>query len=359
MANRYADLQYLRSYESLKRVIYGEDVYTADRAMGYGSNASGSSGIARSAIPQWFATVDYAAEENRDVMIAIQNDPKLISILLKFRKQKKPTVYVFVESNVYITFIIKSVMTYPLIFLRIPVNNIYTFARETNQVFEFPISSILEKTTKFAKSVSYSIILKKNDTEYMLQYTYNNIVHKIREIQQYTRAVIDEVFMTDERLIAAGMSQQVDYLYAFYNSDILIIAKTESNTIMQFASCEGNFRLEITENTLIRVNEISPKDTNEEIITTASTALLWSWFDRSTRAFALPRFDNLFKQDYLRGILTNDKVYYLFGTLGTMYTLIRIITPLDITEFTNRSLMQIFCKNYQIVEMYLCAEIHK
>jgi hypothetical protein len=343
--SRYSELNYLTSYENLKSIIYNlETRSTTPQVIQIAKHSS------KSLTP----LEDFSFDPN--IVFAIQNDPKLINIITKCRKQKSPLMFVFIESNVYITFIIKNTNSYPLILIRIPINNHYTFANETTQVFEFPIINILDKVTKVNKNTPYSLVLRNKNNKFKLTYKYLQSELILKNIRVYNRTTLNEIFMTDTDL---AMFESDNYLNDLYNSNILIINKP-TNVIQLIDKHDSEFVLKLTEDgKLMKINDVSEINTNKEIISLRSESYLWDIYDTKARYFSFPVSDSLFKQDYLKGIITNDKIYFIFGIFFNYYSLIKVITPLDISETKQKTLMNIFNNDYQILEIYICKEITK
>ena len=100
-------------------------------------------------------------KSDKSVIIAIQNDAKFINMIMDCRKQSSPIAHIFVESNQYISCIIKNANGYPIILIRIPIDNVYAYAQNTRNIYEFPIQKLLEKECiKFTRNSSYTIIFR-------------------------------------------------------------------------------------------------------------------------------------------------------------------------------------------------------
>lgn len=109
-------------------------------------------------------TVSLAEYKNdKYVLIAIQNDVRFINMIMNCRKQRSLIAYIFVECHLYVSCVIKNASGYPLVFIRISIDDVYTYATNTNNTYEFPIQGLLNKDIKYTKNSSYTMLFKYDD----------------------------------------------------------------------------------------------------------------------------------------------------------------------------------------------------
>jgi hypothetical protein len=338
MANRYARLGYLRSYEALKNTIYGGEVSVLPSPEFSSSSKRKLIGITKEKKAD--AMVDYSKDES--MIIAIQNDPNLISIILKLRKQKVPEFYMFVE-NSYIVCIMKNPRTYPMILIRIPTDGIFTIAKDTSRVFNIPIKSLLEKSIKHNKNTPYSFILKNDGSSINLYYDHGQVqTHDlISNIKIYDRNSLEILFRSDISLINPDYD---NFLYRVYSTSILILREVGG-----FILTKTKLNLELTPSSLTLVNRVGLEISTTQLAE-KDNSLIWNI--NESKKFDAGSLDSLFKQDHFKDL--KCKLYYAFGKFFDRYIFMKISTDEEISD--GDSLIKIFLRGYHVIELYICSE---
>ena len=318
-------------------------------------------------------------KNDKSIIIAIQNDVRFINIIMNCRKQRSPIAYIFVESNLYVSCIIKNANGYPLVFIRIPIDDVYTYANNTNNTYEFPIQGLLSKDIKYTKNSSYTMIFKYDGQDVNFIYElYNGDLEPnrvtINSIGTNNQSVINGIFKNDGYGIMPGIgmltpfrqfSETIDqdndnYLLSFYNMNVIILREIQdTSSVIQFnqkQSAKTSNYFEIKNGRMNFISETS-KNYNEKYICSSADSIIWSDMGDETKRYDMMPFESLFKINYNKSITANDKVYYAFTSYLDHYMFIKIITPLDISSNQPiKSFTKIFSKEYQILECYVCIK---
>lgn len=314
-------------------------------------------------------------KNDKSVIIAIQNDVRFINIIMNCRKQRSPIAYIFVESNLYVSCVIKNANGYPLVFIRIPIDDVYIYANNTNNTYEFPIQGLLSKDIKYTKNSSYTMIFKYDGQDVNFIYElYNGDLEPnrviINSIGTNNQSVINGIFKNDGLGIIPNILNPVkqfpgticqdndNYLLSFYNMNVIILREIQdTSSIIQFnqkQSAKTSNYFEIKNGRMNFISETS-KNHNEKYICSSNDSIIWSDMGDDTKRYDVMPFESLFKINYNKSITTNDKVFYAFTSYLDNYMFIKIITPLDINSNQPiKSFTKIFSKEYQILECYMC-----
>lgn len=315
-------------------------------------------------------------KNDKSVIIAIQNDVRFINIIMNCRKQRSPIAYIFVESNLYVSCIIKNANGYPLVFIRIPIDDVYIYANNTNNTYEFPIQGLLSKDIKYTKNSSYTMIFKYDGQDVNFIYElYNGDLEPnrviINSIGTNNQSVINGIFKNDGlgimtnslnpiKQFSGTICQENDnYLLSFYNMNVIILREIQdTSSIIQFnqkQSAKTSSYFEIKNGRMNFISETS-KNHNEKYICSSSDSIIWVDMGDENKMYDMMPFESLFKINYNKSITANDKVYYAFTSYLDNYMFIKIITPLDVNgNQPIKNFTKIFSKEYQILECYMCV----
>ena len=316
-------------------------------------------------------------KNDKSIIIAIQNDVRFINIIMNCRKQRSPIAYIFVESNLYVSCIIKNANGYPLVFVRIPIDDVYAYASNTNNTYEFPIQGLLSKDIKYTKNSSYTMMFKYDGQDVNFIYElYNGDLEPnrviINSIGTNNQSVINGIFKNDISGIIPSVMNPIrqfsstiyqnndNYLLSFYNMNVIILREIQDvSSIIQFnqkQSAKTANYFEIKNGRMNFVSETS-KNHNEKYICSSSDSLIWSDMSDDVKRYDMLPYESLFKINYNKSITANDKAYYVFTSYLDNYMFIKIITPLNIdNDQPIKSFTKIFSKEYQILECYACIK---
>lgn len=316
-------------------------------------------------------------KNDKTVILAIQNDIRFINIIMNCRKQRSPIALMFVESNRCISCVIKNANGYPLVFIRIPIDDVYAFAQNTSNVYEFPIQGLLSKDVKYNKSSSYVILFKYDGQKVNFIYElYNGNAEPnriiIESVGTHNETAINNIFKTDLlansiqpklRTFGSGgilSHENVNYLLTFYNMNINILREVQDiSSIIQFNHNQTPKTLSYFELLDGRMTFVmkNPKSTSDIYLCSSDDSIIWTESTNEYKRYDLLPYESQFKNNYNKSITSNDKVYYAFTSYLDNYIFIKVITPYDIGESHEiKSFTKIFSREYQILECYFCSK---
>ena len=328
-------------------------------------------------------------KNDKSIIIAIQNDSKFINMILNCRRQSSPIAHIFVESNQYVSCIIKNASGYPIIFIRIPIDNVYVYAQNTRNIYEFPIQKLLEKdTVKFSRNTAYTIIFKYDGQNVSFTYElYDGGLEPSRiefnNISTNNQSVINSLLATENEISLHNMSsgslkiinphKQIQItnnvninnennLLSFINMNIIVLKVVQDlNNVLKFEnknSVKHNnyFIIDPVENNMNFVSESSNGKIVKYVCSKADSVI---WTDLIGAKYELLQYSPLFKVNYSKSITSNDKLYYIFTSYLNNYMFVKLITPQDVSNSPQRinTLSKVFPKNYQILECYVCVKV--
>lgn len=312
---------------------------------------------------------DYTYDDS--IILAIQNDPKFINIIMNCRKQKSTLAYIFVENEYnYITCIIKTPDSFPFMIVRLPINKKFIYAKQVNNCYEFPLVDIISKDIKFNKSSSYSIVFRYNGKNVQFIYDIYNASSEpnritIESVTVGSMNIIDNLFSTVltssfrfGTLSSSSMSNEMPSLLTFDTMNVLVLKEANSVTAINFNSkqtASSNNYFKVTdEERLVYISETNKKQ-NESYVCSRDDSILWN-INETDIEFTMMPFDSLFKINYNRSVMQNDRVYYVFATFMNYYMFVKVITSLEVNSSSIiDTFIKTFNKEYQILEAYMCV----
>lgn len=366
-----ADIDCYKTFTSLREAIYNKHRIATKAPTQLSASLYKSPKVKKPSV----SLSEYKSDKS--VILAIQNDVRFINIIMNCRKQRSPIALMFVESNRCISCIIKNANGYPLVFIRIPIDDVYAFAQNTNNVYEFPIQGLLSKDVKYNKSSSYTILFKYDGQKVNFIYELysgnaepNRII--IESISTHNETAINNIFKSDlianssqlklKPYISSGILSQesTNYLLAFYNMNVNILREVQdTSSIIQFNHNQTPKTLsyfEIENGRMIFVMK-NPKSTSDIYICSSDDSIIWTETTGECKRYDLLPYESQFKNNYNKSITSNDKVYYAFTAYLNNYIFIKVVTPYDIGDAHDiKSFAKIFSREYQILECYFCTK---
>lgn len=324
-------------------------------------------------------------KSDKSVIVAIQNDVKFINMIMNCRKQSSPIAHIFVESNQYISCIIKNANGYPIIFIRIPIDNVYAYAQNTRNIYEFPIQKLLEKEcVKFTRNSTYTIIFRYDGQNVSFSYElYDGDMEPSRidisNISTNNQSVINNLLNTENEISLAAISTGAlkivnphkqlqissslsntndNNLLAFINMNVLILREViDLANVLKFelkTQAKPNNYFTVDNVNMNFVSETS-NIKNVKYVCSKTDSLIWT--DIGPSKYEMLPFSPLFKVNYSKSITANDKLYYIFTSYLNNYMFVKLITSVDVIDTTKmNTLSKLFPKEYQILECYVCVK---
>jgi hypothetical protein len=309
-------------------------------------------------------------KEDPNTLILIQNNTNIINLIINCKGQKDVLSFIFVENPEYINIVIKNPNGFPLLLVKIPVDNIYAFSRKQSCCYDFPIKSLLSsKESKYIKNCSYNIIYRKTTNEQGLssvQFVYelynkdntNNTSFKQNNVNVDNLNVIDTIFKYSKNMYEIS---DLPYKNTFMSMNVLILKElTDVNSIISFVSKTVSQKIQykfvITEKKLTFVLGSLRKEEVRELCT-EENSILWNVGNEEKREFRLLPFECMFKTNYNKNYMNAERVYYIFGHFSGIYVFIKFISPIQIKTKPELPILNvIFPDKIQFFECYYCLE---
>lgn len=330
---------------------------------------------------------------DKSVILAIQNDVRFINIIMNCKKQRSPIIYMFVEPGQFISCVIKNANGYPMMFIRIPIDNVFAYAASgASNVYEFPLTQLLSKDIKFTKNNSYLLTFRHDNQNVNFEYEMyqgDSAPNKItmQNIGSHSNEVINNMFndrfgMTNQKYgyLANGNELCSNFLMAFYDMNIMMVREvSDVSNFIQFSQKQTTHSknyLQMDSETFNFINECTNRR-DVKYISSKNDSLIWNGRricdtnsneysvimgdandEKKIRKFNLVPFECLFKNTYNKSITNSDKLYYVFGSYLGNYIFIKMVTALDVdvNRVSDNRLNKIFQKGYQIMDCYMCEE---
>lgn len=318
-------------------------------------------------------------KDNDDIICVVQSDALLLQILTCYRKQKIPLAYIYVNGTDYLTFIVKVPSYYPVLFVRLPVNNInvYVNPNHTPGYYVFPITHIQLKT--ISRTAQYQLILKNPENTLSLDLiTYVNSVPKTLSMTNIS-AVSNEIIgtiLSAESLSSINAKNQLSNnpVESISAAPIMSInAVNNTDDIIQFVmNNEGvNSTSRIIFSNEDNVSTVKFTYANNHInettiICNEKDAIYWnSFIKQNHEKYNLEAYSNVFRINYSKAIYGKNKMYYVIVSYLDSYLFIKLIWSGDILipgthmnqRHVNIPFSQVFDKNIQVMECYMLRRI--
>lgn len=319
---------------------------------------------------------DYKSTDN--ILIAIQNDQKLLKMILNCRKQKSLTLYMFVEPDTNVVLLIKNPAGCPIIMMKIPFSS-SVYAKSSAMVFDFPIGKMLDQIKNTSKNnSSYEILFQRepdNTTTFVSNIFNSNgrvSTTKANKIGNFSMQAIHNIFLYGQseskgRMVnspnMSDKTEDTNYLTKFYQINIMLLKEISPANFKVFskpASASITTRNYITvSNESVTFKTIAGATENEEILCTSDNNLIWLQQDEPKTYEMIP-LDSVFKKSGTSKSSNDEKYYYVFAPfMNDHYMFIKISTPERIKFDDNqiRTLIKLFPDGHQTLECYICKEV--
>lgn len=324
--------------------------------------------------------------QDQSVICGVQSIPSLINILSGYRKSKTPLIYIYVNENQYLTFIIKVVGVFPLIIIKIPVNdyNVYVNPNAQECYYSFPTNPNLIK--EIAKVMQYQIILRNSENTCSVDFviknensrkiTISNVFPVQREL--INTVITTETFNVENHLLVNPIMEintaPISLIYLINGSNALIdfTNKKESNGITAKLIIESGQQEVFNENYnsnksgIIKFIYNNGYVNETTTIATESNAIYWEFFipKNKGKEFVIESAEGLFRLNYTKLLSGKNHLYYVILSYLGRYLFIKMIwagsidnSMLNHQRNGNISFQSIFDKNIQILEIYVLREI--
>ena len=316
----------------------------------------------------------YDFQNDESVIIAIHNDQKFMNVIMNSKHQKVLLAYIFVEYEYgYITCILKNPEGFPIMIMKIPIDKKFAYAKNVNNAcYEFPISDLVSKDIKYNKTCSYLMMFRHNEQKVQFIYDIYNGNSKpnritIDDIPVNNKNVIDNLLCVYDigaanQNIAYNNANDVGNYILFNNMSIKLLAEIHPSNAIMFTGksiTKTKTYFMIDNDDLLYVTENNKKRNDVHICTKGSPNIIyWDDINLDNLKIEMYNYENLFKINYTKSIMSNDRVYYVLTMFMNNYIFMKIATPLEIAEDTViDSFIKLFSHDYQIMECYMCHQV--
>ena len=303
------------------------------------------------------------------IVLGIRDNDQLINTLNTCKRQKMGLGYIFIESLQYISIIIKKPNSYPLVIIRIPIEQPFIYADNNMKgiYFEFPLEQlIIKENNSKSKNKQYRMYLTKNNN-YMitLEVLYNNEIKKrtIDNVKQCDNIVINELLKLTmlNYLNTFKLDKVSDIAYSINNMDIIFVKKLQNNqTPIVFDQLQSKqiayleFDNDVLKFVIKGVDRI-----DEQNVLTKNDTLYWPQINCDKNKYVIHNYEPMFKISHYSLGTTKDSNYYIMTTFQNTYMFIKLITDQNIiinNEDNTYTFQDIFNKGTNILEMYLLIQ---
>lgn len=303
------------------------------------------------------------------IILGIRDNEQLISTLNTCKRQKMGLGYIFIESLQYVSVIIKKPNSYPLVIVRIPIEQPFVFADNNMKgiYFEFPLEQLIlkENNTK-SKNKQYRIYLTKTEN-YMLtlEVLYNNEIKKRRidNIKQCDNIVINELLKPTmiNYLNKFKLDRIQDIAYSINNMNIMLLRKLQNNQIpIMFDPLQSKQSAFLEfDNDILKFVIKGVDKMDEQNILTKDETIYWSQIDYDTNKYVIHNYDPMFKISHYTLGTSKDSNYYIMSTFQNTYMFIKLISNQNVlinNENTVYTFQDVFNKGTNVLEMYLLIQ---
>lgn len=295
-----------------------------------------------------------------DYIIFIKNSYAILSLINNYRKQNAVQIFIFVEPNNFVSLIAKNANEFPMILLRIPIDDKTCFAKQSTSCYEFPIDNIASKIGKEKTNV-YTIAYKRKGSAIefsLILYGVNDeIVNDITvsSINTFTQNYIASLLEDDyTKMLTSGKTDTS--MMTFLQMNIIMFKRnTDHNSVFsitKIGNTEGEF---IVDNNEFKFITSDNRKKEAKTVATKGDSMVWLFSETGNKlVYKLEKFTSLFKAGFSKPNHNMNKVYYLFTRFIDWFLFIKVISSIQVDEVKYSEFGKLFHSNDQIIECYAC-----
>lgn len=308
---------------------------------------------------------DYNDKPN--VICAIQNYPKFLNFLVYIRRPCSPNVYMYIESESNIVFVVGSIGSYPILMVKFPINQPYIYAKANEMCFDFPLKTIASFIDKIDKTTfQFEMVLKHEGDKKILEYKSINL-NKIQITENLTSVnksvMLNEMFFNkiqNNSLFENDIGLNIDYEQELNSMPVYILGESRTYININKKMVESTQqKLIITDDTMSIYQKINVDQAYQTLIDRYSKTSFVYWNDTfEPKELNMIKFNSIFKS-YDKLINNNDYLYFaLCGWRDypntKTYLLLKIITSNAVNKDDIMAFGDLFGDVDKIMEIYLC-----
>ena len=308
---------------------------------------------------------NYADKPN--IICSIQNYPKLLNFLIYIRRPCVPNVYMYIESESNLVFVVSSISAYPIVIVKFPIIRPYIYAKPNEMCFDFPLKTLSSFIDRIDKTTyQFELILKYEDNKKILEYRSSNL-NKVQSTENLTTVnksvMLNEIFfgkIENNDLFESDIGLTIDYEEELNSMPIYILGESKASINMNKQLTESmSQKLIITENDVSIYQRINLNESTQKILDRYSRNNYVYWDSNfEPKELGMIRYNSIFKS-YDKLVNNNDYVYFAITGwreyLQTKtYLLLKIITHADVNREHIGTFGNLFVGAEKIVVIYLC-----
>ena len=366
---KYSDISYaMNSFAALKEAIFKTNPSARIHSTFVGNGIPIIQPRTISSLSRFSFSEEVESEDG--IKIGIANEPKFITFIKLIRHKRSTNAVMYIDDDKLVVFI-RPNSTPPFLIMNFPLSNpnVYCSCAE-NICFEIPLSSI--DMASSGSDNSYAFYFKEVITDmkfksYELIYKTGSAKQRIKQIQTLPFSYINQMLrlmvvrdINDTSMVVMDNSM-IEHQHSNLNDiSILVLDRIEQNSeFPEFDSLPTEKRINITFTlSTMKFEEIDEMSSIEKEVTNSTNALIWKI--QQNEEYSVVDRSVLLKISYQNSILSSDSKYRAFGTYGTSFVYIKIISdkPAIIESRVGiHKLSRMFDDSKLIVEIYFCKKI--
>lgn len=308
---------------------------------------------------------DYNDQPN--IICAIQNYPKFLNFLIYIRRPCSPNVYMYIESESNVVFVVGSINCYPLLIVKFPINQPYIYAKANEMCFDFPLKTIGSFIDKIDKSsFQFELVLKHDNDKKIIEYKSTNL-NKVQVTENLTSVnksvMLNEMFFNkiqNNALFESDIGLNIDYEQELNSMPVYILAESRSYININKRMLESiQQKLIVTDDSVSIYQKVNVDKSTQKLIDRYSKSSFVYWNDAfEPKELNMIKFNSIFKS-YDKLINNNDYLYFVlcgwreYANTKT-YLFIKVITNGILNKDNIMTFGDLFGDVDKIIEIYLC-----
>lgn len=300
--------------------------------------------------------------EDKNFILFIKNDSSILNVITNYRK-KATEMFIFVESTQYISVIAKNHESFPLIYIRIPIQGNIMIGNQLDhdKFYDLPVESMTSKITKSLKTIrdlKYSICYQKTAQSISFQFDIygddENIPPnsaKINTIQEHTPVYIESLICDTS---IALVSRQAAPIQKLLDMSILMLTEVDDGGIDLLRIRKEDSCI-IVDNGILSILNDDGSEESSVPLASKEHSHVWLFSDTSQRKYSLKSTSLLLKPNLTKKT-KSSKIYYLFTIYEDFYMFIKLISPLEVdVKGKDFVFSKVFSSCPQILECFGCS----
>lgn len=286
----------------------------------------------------------------------------MITLISSYKKQKIPISYIYIDkNNGYILLIMKVISVFPIIMLKLPINENDTYVNKNlreNICFEFPMNQLNLKQYK-NKNTQYQLTMRNAETLQLEFFIKNNQLEKnaiISSIKSVNMESVNLLFTIDIENIMKHTIK--DPIVNFDMSYIMMVHRVNNineNITLNTNRCKSMQTFIALDGQKMDFIHVVDNYREQYTICTKENALYWN-FGMNAKIFNIEKYDNVFKLNYAKLTTTKQKLYYVILSYADLFLFVKIVYSgaVELFEKKGYTFIDVFNNHREhILEIYV------